>query len=632
MRVDKKQKATRNISNAVLALFFLAVVFLPSLSKIVPLESRLKLPEQRTPADRPKLQWKFPALLRYPGSFDLYAKSNFGFRSTLVRQFGRIRSRVPGLIVGNKVLVGKDGWYFIAEDRTLDDFLGIIRLSPSKLDQIKSVLEERREWLAMFGIKYLLAIATAKWEVYPENVPLNRGRVSGRTVLDQIAAYLKDNDGIDLLDLREPLRSLKNTQPVYSRTDTHWNNIGFFVAVQEIKKRLSMWFPGISADTLENFEIQEEKRYSGDLARMMGLGGKIPQIEYTLVGNDGKELPPRTSVLENSMGRTWTFEEPVGFPGKPRAAIFHDSFGSSFPFYLRDAFLRSAYSWRSTLDTRLIILEHPDVVIQELAERRITETLSKNPPGIVGPHSILTGKNGQFHCPDTFRLTDFTARALSGLPVRQHIALSCNGEEILEWPLEEEERRYAVPQHRRPPGQKILIYSFAYRYDPSLPSSGDGRRAVPFDLQAECGASRCFIAINGREFTGLRGHNIYWIGLNGRLSQAQNFNDVSPGGKGREMARFIERVKRKKGFLLLIDQRRSNRSLSQEAQKVLFSVGLKAYARNRRDLNSISLIDLGSKRVIAERSGPAPQRLTVGNYRTDAGFRVRSLRVAKDTD
>ena len=189
-----------------------------------------------------------------------------------------------------------------------------------------------------------------------------------------------------------------------------------------------------------------------------------------------------------------------------------------------------------------------------------------------------------------------------------------------------------MPQHRSPPGQKILIYSFAYRYDPSLPSSGDGRRALPFDLQAECGGSRCFIAINGREFTGLRGYNIYFIGLDGRISQAQNFNYRGPGGEGPEMARFIDRVRGKKGFLLLIDQRHSGRALSQGAQKALHSIGLKGYPRDRRQSNHIALVDLGSKRVIAERSGPAPQRLIVGNYRTDAGFRVSSLRVTKDTD
>ncbi|MFZ2055091.1 MAG: hypothetical protein WAU81_12965 [Candidatus Aminicenantales bacterium] len=623
---------TRKIFNAALALFFIAVIFLPLLSKIIPIEPRIRLQEQRMLADRTKLKWTLAGLLRYPDTFNSYYKDNFGLRSGLVHLFGRIRSQIPGLIVGNKVLVGRDDWYFITQNRTLDDFLGIIRLSASELNEIKDVLEERKGWLAMFGIKYLLTVAPAKWEIYPEKVPVNLNRVSARTVLDQIAAFLKDNGGIDLLDLRKPLRELKNSYRVYSRADTHWNSVGLFAAVQEIKKRLADWFPGISADSLESYDIKEDVEYSGDLARMMGLGGTIPQKKYTLIGKDGEMFPPRVPALENSLGQILAFEGPAHGPRKAKAVIFHDSFGIAFPLYLRDSFLRSVYSWRSFPDTRLIIREHPDVVIQELAQRSIMETLSKNPPGMAGPNSILTGKAAQFHCPDTFRLAGFKAQALCDLPVRQYISLFCNGKKIFEWPLDEEETGFAVPKHCSPPDQNLLVYSFAYRYEPFLPSNADGSHALPFDLRVECGGRRTFIGINGSKFTWSRGYNIYFISLDGRISQAQNFDYIGPGRQGPEMARFIQRVRNKKGFLILIDQRHSGRALTREAQGALHSLGLRGYARDRRQWNHIALVDLGSKRVIAEQSGPAPQRLMVGNYRTDAGFRVGSLRVTKDTD
>lgn len=623
---------TRKIFNAALTLLFLAVIFLPLLSKIIPIEPRIGLQEQRELADRPKLQWTFPELLRYPNTFDSYYKDNFGLRPSLVHLFARIRSRVPGLVVGNKVLVGRDGWYFITMNRTIDDFLGIIRLPPSDLNKIKEVLEERKEWLAMFGIKYLLVIAPAKWEIYPENIPFNHNRVRDRTVLDQIAAYLKDNGGIDLLDLREPLREMKNSYRLYSRADTHWNGIGLFFAVQEIKKRLSDWYPSISADSLENYDIKEDMEYSGDLARMMGLGGKIPEKRYTLVKRDGEVSPPGVPELEYSSGRTLAFERPALGPRKPRAVIFHDSFGGYFPFCLRDSFQRSIYSWRSFLNTRLIIREHPDVVIQELAERDIVRTLARNLPGMASPDSVLTGKSASFHCPDTYRLTDFKARSLCDLPVRQYIALFCNGKKIFEWPLEEEETRYVVPKHCSPPDQDIFIYSFEYRHDTPLASNADGSHTLPFDLRVECGASNRFIGINGSDLPWLEGYKIFFIGTDGRISQAQNFDYRGPGSHGPAIARFIARAREKKGFLLLIDHHDSGRGLSQQGQAALHSIGLRGYARDRREWNHIALVDLGLKKVIAERSGPAPQRLLVGNYRTDAGFRVRSLRVKRDTD
>lgn len=632
MPMDKKQKTAGSVFNAVLAISFLAVILLPWLSQQIPFEPRLSLEEQRRLTDRPKLEWTLPGLLRYPGAFDSYTKDHFGLRTSLVHSFNRIRRGVPGLIVGNKVLVGRDGWYFITENKTLDDFRGITRLSPADLEKIRGVLEERREWLGMFGIKYLLAIAPAKWEVYPEKVPGIHNRVSDRTVLDQIAAYLKDTGGLDLLDLREPLREMKRSYRVYSRTDTHWNDIGLFIAVQEIKKRLSGWFSGISLDSLENYSVKKETGYSGDLARMMGLAGKIQEEKYGLAAKDGEALLPQDPALENALGQTLAFEEPDGFPRKPRAVIFHDSFGISFPSHLKDSFERSVYSWRSFLYPRLIIRERPEVVVQELAERDIMRTLSRNLPGIAGPGSVLTGKRAQWHCPTTHSLTGFKARALSDLPVRQFVALLCNGKKIFEWPLETEERDCAVPEYSSPPDRDLLIYSFAYRYAPSFSSNPKGGRALPFDLRAECGGGRGFVGINGGEFNLSRGINIYMIGGDGRISQVRRFESSKPGGQDSAMAGFIERVKRKKGFLLLIDGHPSGRAPSHGAQAALHSLGLRGYARDGRPWNHIALVDLGSRKVIAERSGRAPQTLVVGDFKAKAGFRIRSLRVTQDAD
>lgn len=632
VEMNKRQKKIRNLFDMTLTFLFVAVILLPLLSRILPIEPGVRLEEKRIPAGQPEFKLSFPDLWLYPDKFDSYYRDNFSFRSSLVHLFGRIRSRIPGLIVGHQVLVGRDGWYFITQNRTMDDFRGVIRLSPWELEKIKDTLEERKEWLAMSGIKYLLVIAPAKWEIYPEKVPGHLNRVSDQTVLDQIISFLRDHASIELLDLRRPLRELKSFYPVFYRTDTHWNSIGLFAAVQEIKKKLAEWVPGITTDRLEDYEIRKEQEYRGDLARMMGLEGTVPREKYTLVGKNGEVFPPQIPPLGNSLGQILAFDGPFRDRAGVRAVIFHDSFGMSFHLYLRDSFARSVYSWRSMPDIRLIIRERPDVVIQELAQRHIADTLAHNPPGIAGPNSILAGKTAQFHCPVTYRLKGFKAQALCGLPVRQYISLLCNGKKIFEWPLEEEEMGYAVPEHAVPSDQNLLAYSFAYRYDPSLPSDVEDGLALPFGLLVESGGSRNFIGINGSELTWRDGYNIYHISPEGRILQALNFGYTGSGKKSFEMARFVEKAKKQKGFLLLFNQHLPGRTLAKSAQQALHSIGLRAYAKDRRQWNHIALVDLGSKRVIVERSGPAPQRLVLGNYRADAGFRVRALHVTKDTE
>jgi hypothetical protein len=299
---------------------------------------------------------------------------------------------------------------------------------------------------------------------------------------------------------------------------------------------------------------------------------------------------------------------------------------------MKNSFLRSAYSWRHLPDTGLIIQERPDVVVQELGQRRIEDTLSKNPPGIVGPHSELAGKTAKFFCPTTHRLERFKAKASLNLPVRQYLSLYCNGNKIREWPLTEEEALYSVPEHIIPSERKLLAYSFSYRYEPSLASNLEGEHPLPFDLRVVCRRDSRFIGINGSEFSGSEDYNIYRINPEGHVSPVLTFDHAESSEQSSEMAQLIKTARNQKGFLLVIDRNHPGRQSTSEAKRVLRSMGLSEYPGDQRQENRIVLVDLESGRVIAERSGMGPQRLVVGNYRPKAGFRIRSLQMSRNSD
>jgi alginate O-acetyltransferase complex protein AlgJ len=632
MTVDKRQKTIRKLFDMAVILLFPALIFLPLLSKVIVIEPGIRLREERVLTGRPELDLSLSGLLSYPDEFDSFYKDNFGFRSGLVHVFSRIRSRVPGLIVGNNVLVGKDGWLFVTQNRTMDDFRGIIRLSPQQLDTIKNTMEDRKEWLAMFGIKYLLVIAPAKWEIYPDKVPGNLNRVSERTVLDQIISFLQDHSDIDLLDLRRPLRELKGLYPVYHKVDTHWNNVGLFAAVQEIKKKLSEWYPEITWDSLADYGIEEVRDNFGDLARMMGLHWTIPRIDYTLVGKKGEKYAPEGPIRGNPIGQTMICGEPSGSHQKLRTVVFHDSFGRSFHLYMKNSFFRSVYSWRYIPDTGLILRERPDVVVQELGQRNLSETLSQNPAGFVGPNSQFTGKAAKILCPSNGRLAVFRAKALHDLPVKQYLSLHINGEKVTEWPLAQEEILYSVPALVNPPIGDLSEYTFAYRYEPPGRSNTGDKSAFPFDLRAICRDNGSFVGINGSELAWSKGYNIYLADTEGYVSQSLAFDYTKSDEKNAELTEFLNKARDRKGFLLLVNRHRTGRRLTLDAKRALRAIGLKGFPEDQRRWNHIALIDLGSKKVIAEQAGSAPQRLVVGRYKMDAGFEIRSLQIQRKSD
>ena len=55
--------------------------------------------------------------------------------------------------------------------------------------------------------------------------------------------------------------------------------------------------------------------------------------------------------------------------GYPRAVMFRDSFGNALIPYLSEHFERILYVWDRDVDTRVIDIEQPDVVIQEIVGR-----------------------------------------------------------------------------------------------------------------------------------------------------------------------------------------------------------------------------------------------------------------------
>ncbi len=630
--MEKRHEATRRISDAALTLLFLVIIFLPLLSKIIPIDPGVRLQEKRMLASRPKLTLSPEGLLRYPGEFDRFIKDHFGFRSSLVHLFSRIRSRIPGLIVGNNVLVGKDGWYFITQNMTMEDYRGIIKLSSEQLNTIKDTLQNRKEWLAMFGIKYLLVVAPAKWEIYPEKVPGHLKRASEHGVLDQIISFLQAHADIDLLDLRRPLRELKVTHPVYHLVDTHWNNIGLFASVQEIKKRLSGWFPGIASESLDNYRIEETRDFSGDLASMMGLQRNIPRIDYTLVGRNGERFAPAGPIEGNPLGRTLVFDDTSSTTQGVKTVVFHDSFGRSFHRYLKDSFIRSVYSWRRMPDTGLIIREKPDVVIQELGQRNISNALWQNPAGIAGPNTAFAGKRAKFLSPNTYHLAGFKAHAQRRLPVRQYLSLRHNGKEIFEWLLTEKEMTCSVPPHAGLPEKNFSEYSFFYRYEPFRGRRDKERNILPFDMRVICRETGSFTGINGSVLPFSKGYNVYLINPNGHFSQTQAFDYGGSELESARLAQHLRKLSSRKGFLLLACSHRPGRGLTPEAKRAFRALGLGEFPKNQQQWHHVALVDLGSKRVIAERSGADPQRLFLGSYRLDAGFRIHALRLVRDPD
>ena len=63
-------------------------------------------------------------------------------------------------------------------------------------------------------------------------------------------------------------------------------------------------------------------------------------------------------------------------PGQPRVVMFRDSFFTVVLPYLDESFGRGVYLWEDGFDLHVIDAERPDIVIQQIAQRKLMRPIS----------------------------------------------------------------------------------------------------------------------------------------------------------------------------------------------------------------------------------------------------------------
>lgn len=373
--------------NSGLPLVFLLMIFLPLADTVLRISAPIPLRENRKLASRPTFDYRRP--WDYLRGYEAFFNDHFGFRTQLLLAHNRL---VYGLFRASpteKVIIGRQGWLFLSRladfTNEIDYYRAVKPFSLRELAEFKKVLEERRAWLAQRGIRYLFVLAPNKSTIYPEFMPAAVNRVHPRTRMDQLVDYLARHSDLKILDLRPALRQEKRELRVYHKTDSHWNDLGGYVAYREIVRRLGDYFPGVAPMPLGDFTVARAEGAEGDLASMLALRRDRWRETYIT-------LEPKTPFLARPAAPTPGFAPPSSWirldaterAGAPiqGAVMVRDSFAHQLIPYLSETFARIVYIWDWDLHfyPEVIEKERPRVVIDEMAERSLLNPVPVNPP------------------------------------------------------------------------------------------------------------------------------------------------------------------------------------------------------------------------------------------------------------
>ncbi|HEV3203139.1 MAG TPA: hypothetical protein VGY77_02090 [Gemmataceae bacterium] len=365
----------RTVSDTLVIVLFLVTISLPQLTSLLRPSQALVAAENRPLVPKPEFKWKPETLDAFPARYEAYYNDHFGFRHTLIHWLNIAQSIWLKTSTSPKVIIGKHDWLFYTIEPVGNDYPSQKPFSPVELTRWQHMLERRRDWLAARGILYIFVIAPDKQSIYPEHLTRAvRRRYSQETRIDQLVAYFNSHSDFRILDLRDSLQEAKLRDLLYSRTDSHWNQRGAFVAYQTLMEKIAQQYPDVKPLPRSMFESIVKPSKGGDLAQMLGLEKRLPEDILDLVPRfqrRAKKVDAGYSVLLPPQMQPFAME--TSDSTLPRAVIFRDSFADALIPFLSEHFQRVFYLWQEPyeFDFAAIEREKPAIVIQEIVERKL---------------------------------------------------------------------------------------------------------------------------------------------------------------------------------------------------------------------------------------------------------------------
>jgi hypothetical protein len=299
-----------------------------------------------------------------------------------------------------KVAEGKDGWLFLTRDtnHVMRQHTGQLRFTQRQLEDWRYVLETRRAWLARHAVPYVFFVPPNPHAVYPEFLPDDVVTVAERPVLQLMRHLEEQGSPARIVYPLEELVAHKDRDLVYIPTDSHWNELGAFIAYKRLMREVAAAVPVREIEWEQLFISRSE--LAGD------LGGRLE--------------PPRASTQVFVDVRGWQAhyakDNRVRVTGRrieyrcrlapDTTCLLHgDSFAEKLLHVLAESFGHTVFCQMPSLDFQVVQQLRPDIVIGLQNERFLLEVPHDSTAPTQGELAAAKEAQGRVYGPRTHTAT-----------------------------------------------------------------------------------------------------------------------------------------------------------------------------------------------------------------------------------
>lgn len=318
-----------------------------------------QLAENRTLSAMPQLKEENGALnMHYFDELQKYAEEHFAFRGELVEADSRIKYGLLNTPCDDQVIIGKDGWLFFSE--TLADYAGVT-LSDAELDAAAERLLEVCAYVRAQGKEPMFVIVPNKNQIYPEYMPARFGSKAERNNLALLQERLAKS-GVPYVDARRILLENKAFDELYLHEDTHWNNTGARLVLNEIYALYGL----SDSHSLTGYTLEES--HSPDLYAILFPKTQHFEAQRIYDGEKAYDYEGRMRSLDDITIRT----KAEAGNGKS-ILVYRDSFGRAMIPYVGETFDSALFNRSTPYDLSLVESTECDYVLFEIVERNLSD-------------------------------------------------------------------------------------------------------------------------------------------------------------------------------------------------------------------------------------------------------------------